>query len=78
MAKSRLEEVNSDLVSLIVENKNEILKLQWVVGGKAPMSTNLDMGGYRILNVAQPRDPREYESDLVTAKTLFDYMAIVD
>ena len=26
-AKSRLEEVNSDLVSLIVDNKNEIVKL---------------------------------------------------
>ena len=32
------------------------------------MTTNLDMGGYRILNVAQPRDPREYESDLNTSK----------
>ena len=28
MAKRRLDEVNSDLVSLIVENKNEIVKLQ--------------------------------------------------
>ena len=51
-AKSRLEDVKSDLVSLIVDNKDEIVKLQWVVGGKAPMTTNLDMGGYRILNVA--------------------------
>ena len=42
------------------------------------MTTNLDMGGYRILNVAHPRDPREYESDLLTAKTLYDYMAKVD
>ena len=45
------------------------------------MTTNLDMGGYRILNVAHPRDPRkkkEYESDLVTAKTLNNYMAIVE
>ena len=42
------------------------------------MTTNLDMGVYRILNVAQPRDPREYESDLVTAKTLYDYMSQVD
>ena len=49
--------MNNDLVSLIVENKNEIVKLQRVVGGKAPMTTNLDMGGYRILNVAHPRDP---------------------
>ena len=77
-AKSRLEEVNSDLVSLIVENKNEIEKLQRVVGGKAPMITNLDMGGYRILNVAHPRDPRKYESDLITAKTLYDYTAIIE
>ena len=76
-ANSRLEEVNSDLVSLNVENKNEIEKLQWVVGGKA-MTTNLDMGGYRILNVAHPRDPRKYESDLITAKTLYDYMAILE
>ena len=37
MAKSRLEEVNNDLVSLIVENKNEIVKLQRAVGGKAPI-----------------------------------------
>ena len=72
-AKKRLEEVNSDLVSLIVENKNEIVKLQRVVGGKAPMTTNLAMGGYRILKIAQPRDPRKCESDLVTAKTLYDY-----
>ena len=64
-AKSRLEEVNNDLVSLIVENKNEIVKLQRVVGGKAPMTTNLDMGGYRTLNVAHPRDPskKKHESD---------------
>ena len=69
-AKSRLEEVNNDLVSLIVENKNEIVKLQRVVGGKSLMTTNLDMGGYRILNVAHSRDPSKkgYESDLVTAK----------
>ena len=42
------------------------------------MTTNLDMGGYRILNVAQPRDPREYESDLVISKILSDYMSKVD
>ena len=42
------------------------------------MTTNLDMGGYRILNVAHPRDPRKYESDLVTTKTLYDFMAIVE
>ena len=47
-AKSRLEEVNSDLVSLIVDDKNEIVKLQRVVGGQAPVTTNLDMGGYRM------------------------------
>ena len=35
------------------------------------MTTNLDMGGYKILNVVRP-------SDLVTAKTLYDYMARVD
>ena len=72
--------MNNDLVSLIVENKNEIVKLQRVVGGKAPMTTNLDMGGYRILNVAHPSDPskKEYESDLVTAKILYDYMFKVD
>ena len=71
-AKSRLEEVSNDLVSLIVENKNETVKLQRVVDGKAPMTTNLDMGGYRILNVAHPRDPRKYESDLVKSKVLYD------
>ena len=40
------------------------------------MTTNVDMGGYRISNVAHPRDPskKEYESDLVTAKILYDYM----
>ena len=70
--------MNSNLVSLIVDNKNEIVKLQRVVGGKAPMTTNLDMGRYRILDVAHPRDPRQYESDLPTAKTLYDYMARVD
>ena len=77
-AKSRLKEVKNDLVSLIVENKNEIVKLQRVVDGKAPMTTNLDMGGYRLLNVAHPRDPREYESDLVTSKILYDHMSRVD
>ena len=61
VTKSRLEEVNSDLVSLIVENKNEIVKLQRVVGGKAPMSMN-----------------RDFESDLVTAKMLSNYMSKVD
>ena len=39
------------------------------------MTTKLDMGGYRILNVAYPREPREYESDLVTSKILYDYMS---
>ena len=33
-AKSRLEEVNNDLVSLIVEDKNEIVNLQRVVGDR--------------------------------------------
>ena len=42
------------------------------------MTTNLDMGGYRILNVAQPIHPREYESDLITLKLLYDYMSKVD
>ena len=77
-AKRRLEIVNSDIVSLIAGNENKIVKLQQVVGGEAPMTTNLDMRGYRLLNIAQPRDPRKYESDLVTAKTLYGYMAIVD
>ena len=49
-----------------------------MVGGEATMTTNLDMGGYRILNAAHPSDPskkKDYESDLVTAKILYDYMA---
>ena len=58
--------MNNDLVSLILENKNEIVQLQRVVDGKAPMTTNLDMGGYRILNVAHLRDPRK--------KKDFDYV----
>ena len=62
------EEVKNDPVSLIAGNENKIVKLQQVAGGEAPMTTNLDMGGCRILNIAQPRDPRKYESDLVTAK----------
>ena len=70
--------MNSDLVSLIADNNNEIVKLQRVVGGKAPLTTNLDMGGYRILNVTQPRDPREYECYLVTSRILYDYMSKVD
>ena len=70
--------MNSDLVSLIAANENKIVKLQRVVGGEAPMATNLDTGGYRILNIAKPRDPRKYESDLLTAKTTYDYMAIFD
>ena len=53
--------MNSDPVSLIAGSENEIVKLQQVVGGEAPLTTNLDMGGYRILNVAQPRDPRKKE-----------------
>ena len=70
--KRRLEAVNSDLVSLIAGNENKIVKLQRVVGGEAPMITNLDMGGYRILNVAHPRDPskkKDFETGLVTANT---------
>ena len=80
-AKGKLEAVNSDLVSLIADSENKIVKLQRVVGGEAPMTTNLDMGGYRILNVANPRDPsklKNFESDLVTAKILYDYMSQVD
>ena len=46
--------MNSDLVSLIAGNENEVVKSQRVVGGEAPMITNLDMGGYRILNVSHP------------------------
>ena len=42
------------------------------------MTANLDMGGYRILNVAHPRDPRKYESDLVTSKILYDYVSRFD
>ena len=45
------------------------------------MTTNLGMGGYRILNIAQPRDPskkKDFESDLVTAKILHDYLFKVD
>ena len=42
------------------------------------MTTNLDMGGYRILNIAHPRDLREYESDRVTSKILYDYMSRVE
>ena len=79
--KRRLEAVNSDLVSLIAGDENKIVKLQRVVGGEAPMTTNLDMGRYRILIIAQPRDPsktKDFESDLLTAKTLYDYMAKVD
>ena len=70
--------MNSDLFSLIVDNKYEIVKLQRVVGGKAPMTTNLDMGGYRIFNVAHPRDPREYENDLLTSKIFYNYLSRVD
>ena len=77
-AKSRLAEVNSDLVSLIVDNKTDTVKLQRVVGGEAPTTTNLDMGGYRIFNVAHQRDPREYENDVLTTKILYDYMSRVD
>ena len=73
--------MNNYLVSHIAGNENEIIKLQRVVGGEAPMTTNLDMGGHRILNVAHPRDPskkKDFESDIVTAKTLNDYKARVD
>ena len=80
-AKKSLEAVNSDLVSLIAGNENEIVKLQRMVGGEAPMTTNLDMEGYKILNVAFSRGPskkKDFESDLVTAKTLNDYMVRVD
>ena len=70
--------MNSDIVSLIAGNDNKIVELQRVVGGEAPMTTNLDMRGYRILNVTQPRDPSKYESNLVTAEILYDYMFKVD
>ena len=70
--------MNSDLVSLIAGNENKSVKLQRVVDVNAPMTTNLEVGGYRILNVAHPRDPRKYESDLVTSEILYDYMSQVD
>ena len=60
--------MNSDLISLIAGNENEIEKLQRVVGGKAPMTTNLDMGRYRILNVAHPRDPSKKKVILLQPK----------
>ena len=59
--------MNSDLVSLIAGNENKIVKLQRVVGGKAPMTTNLDIAGYRILNVAHPRDPSKRKTLKVTS-----------
>ena len=37
--------MNNDLISLIVVNKNEMVKLHRVVGGKAQMTTNPNMGG---------------------------------
>ena len=43
--KRMLEAVNSDLVSLITGNENEIGKLQREVGGEAPMTTNLSWEG---------------------------------
>ena len=58
-SKKKLEAVNSDLVSLIAGNENKIVKLQQVVGGEALMTKNLDMGGYRILNVAQPNESKK-------------------
>ena len=70
--------MNNDLVSRIVENKNEIVKLQPGGWWQGTNDTNLDMGGYRILNVAHPSDPRKYESDLVTSKILYDYMSQID
>ena len=70
--------MNGDLISLIVDNKNEIVKLQRVVGSKAPMTTNFDMRGFRILTVAHPSDPRKYERDLVSSKILYDYMFRVE
>ena len=73
--------MNSDLVSLIAGNENKIVNLQRAVDSEAPMTTNPDMGGYRILNIAQPGGPskrKDFESDLLTAKTLYDYMAKAD
>ena len=45
------------------------------------MTTNLDMGEYRIFNIVQPRDPskkKDFESVLLTANSLYDFMAKVD
>ena len=44
--------MNSNRGFLIAGNENKIVKLQQVVGCEAPMTTNLDMGGYKILNIA--------------------------
>ena len=73
--------MNSDLVSLIAGNENKICKIATSGWRRGANHTNLDMGGYRILNIAQPRDPskkKDFESDLLTAKTLYYYMANVD
>ena len=67
-AKRRLEAVNSDLVSLIAGNENKIVKLQQVVGGEVPMTTNLDIGGYRILDIVQPRDQENMKMTLLQPK----------
>ena len=45
------------------------------------MTSDLNMGNNRLTHVAHPRNPAhdaEYESGVVTAKFLYDYVKIAD
>lgn len=64
-----------------VDNNASIEKIQNIMDGTEPMTSNLNMGKNRIINVAHPRNPKDnadYDHDVVTAKFLYDYIKIAD
>ena len=61
--------------------ENKINKLQQLLDGTKPMTSKLDMGKNKIINVAQPGNPEhdvKYENDIVTSKYLYEYVKIAD
>ena len=72
------KEVNGEMIPNI---ENKIRRINRSIGkiedGETPMTSNLDMGNKRILNLPPPRNPEESTetyNDPVTVKYLYDLL----
>ena len=75
----RIDFKTNDLENKLTALETKIAAFQ--LDSTKPMTSDLDMSNNRITNVAHPRNPEhdaEYESDVVTAKFLYDYVKIAD